>query len=139
MLNSPSFFANGDISPSRFVGIAADFRVTQTLANGKICGISQEGTRRFPQPSASASDNLAAQLGESVTVYGQGHSGIFMELGGPVTAGTWLKSDALGKGIACTNTGATPLAAENAGAIALQAGIAGDKIRVQVLLHPARA
>ena len=138
MLNSPSYFAGGDITPSRFVGISADFRVTQTVLNGKIMGISHEGTRRIPSPTASVDDVLAAKVGESVTVYGQGHTGIFLELGATVTAGAWLKSDALGRGIVCTNTGATPLSAENAGAVAMQGGIVGYKIRIQVLLQPAR-
>lgn len=139
MLNSPAYMASGNIGVSLFVGISGDFKVAQTVANGKICGVSQEGTRRFPSSGASSTDILAAIANEQVGVFGNGHSNIFLTLGGTVVAGNWLKSDANGAGVACTNTGATPLASENAGAVALQGGVAGDKIRIQVLIQPARA
>lgn len=134
MLNSPAYFASGDISPSRFVFISNDFRVQQSGANGRIVGISQEGTRRYPSTIQSADDGLAAKSGESVTVYGMGHSNIYLELGGTVAAGAYCKSDSLGRGV--TSTGAS---ADSLGAMALEAGVSGDKIRVYVLLNPARS
>ena len=139
MLNNPAYMASGNVGVSLFVGISGDFKVAQTVLNGKIAGVSQVGTRRFPSSAASSTDILAAIAGENVGVFGNGASNVFITLGGTVTAGTWLKSDANGAGVACTNAGGTPLASENAGAIALQGGVAGDKVRIQVLLHPARA
>jgi hypothetical protein len=132
MLNSPTYFASGNIYPSRFVFASNQFRVQQTGANGKIVGISQSGTRRFPDQD-NTNTPYAAITGEPIAVFGEGYSNVFLTLGGSVTAGAYLKADADGKGV--TSTGA---AADNVGAIAQQDGVSGDKILVQVILQPAR-
>ena len=133
MLQSPQFFASGNIYPSRFVRISNAYRVQQTGNNGRIIGVSQSGTRRFPD-TLNTNTGYAAISGEPVGVFGDGYAGVYLELGGNVTAGDFVKSDADGKGV--TSTGA---AADNVGAIALQDGASGEKILLYVQLNPARA
>ena len=124
---TPSFMASGDIRPSRFVTISGDHQVAESNANDKIIGISQQGTRDAPIPSASA---LAAASGETLKVYGDTQE-CSLELGVTVTAGMDLKSDADGQGVAITQ-GATN---QEVGATALACGVSGDIVRVQVQLR----
>lgn len=124
---NPSYVAEGDIRPSRFVKIGSgDFSVLEADANEAVLGIAMEGTKTAPIPSASAN---AAEDGDHLHVYGPGEE-CLLELGsGGITAGAYLKSDADGKGVAAATTGATQ---QNRGARALEGGAEGDKVRVVV-------
>lgn len=123
---SATFLAGGDINPSRFVTKSTtDWGVTQATADAIIFGISQEGARDAPIPSASV---LAAQSGESLKVYLDGAE-CTLDLGGTVTAGDELASDSTGQGVAVTPAATSR---ENVGAIALESGIDGDLRRVRV-------
>jgi len=130
MAISPNFIAGGNISPSRFVrqDDTADFQVLEADANSKLAGISMEGTREAPIPSVSTA--LAAQSGEPLQVYGDTEE-CLLELGGTVRPGEDLKSDADGKGVTIA-AGAT---VQEIGAVALENGVDGELIRVQVSLR----
>ena len=132
MLNNPAYFASGTIYPSRFVTMSNQFRVQQAGANARVVGISQEGTKFFPD-QAGVNATYAATTGDPIAVYGDLESNIYLELGGTVSAGAYLKSDANAKGV--TSTGAVT---DNLGAQALEDGVSGDKIRVQVTINPTR-
>lgn len=117
--------AGGNIYPCRFVSYSGEYVVTQTGANGKCFGISQPGTNEAPTPSES--NGYAAISGQQLTVY-QETSEPLLELGGTVSAGDELKSDTNGKGVALAGSGS-----ENIGAIALQDGVSGTKIKVRMI------
>lgn len=123
---SVSRVATGDIAPSRFVkaaGTTLDGKVTACGADEIPCGISHRGTRM--PPWTELDDGLAAKAGENVHVYGQGMEAQ-LELGGTVTVGARLKSDADGKGVATTTN------TDTYGAIAQYSGVAGEYILVLV-------
>ena len=131
---TPSYIAKGDVYTCRFVKSDGtnDFAVVQATANDVVRGISQEGNREAPIPSVTSS--LAAQDGESLKVYGETQE-CLLELGGTVAAGDRLKSDANGKGVNIATTGTTE---QNIGAVALEGGASGAKIRVQVAISETR-
>lgn len=126
-IQSPQWVAGGNIAPSRFVMNikTEDFTCVQATANLKVVGISMEGTREAPIPSVSTS--LAAEDGENLQVYGNTEI-CLLELGGTVVSGDDLKSDADGKGVVSAQ-GST---SQQIGAVALQAGVSGNLILVQV-------
>lgn len=128
----PSFTktANGNIAPSRFVRLdtTADGRVVQAGAGEKIYGISQPGTRRASY--SSLDDGYCAIVGESLQIYGPGSDkDVMLELGGTVSAGDRLKSDADGKGVVTTTSG------NEVGAIAQVGGTSGQLIPVQPVFN----
>jgi len=128
MNDRPHFVANGDIRPCRFVkhdtSIAAA-AVLEADADERPIGISMEGTEQFPATGNSAN---AASAGKELDVHIIGDM-CLLELGtGGATVDGLLKSDADGKGVAATAD------AEWVGAIALETGIAGEKIRVLPVL-----
>jgi len=125
------FRAGGTIRPSRFVKITGDSTVEECDAGDPIFGISGEWTRDTPVDVYTSTGINAALDGDQVTIYGTGDAGCLLEIAGVVTAGSLLQSDANGAGIVLTTIPAT--ADQEAGAVALEAGAAGDKIRVQVL------
>ena len=119
-----SYFANGDIFPSRFVKLdPADGKVVQCLAGDLPFGISQEGTRRSPYVDSSGK---AAAAGEPLAVYTLGERAL-LQVNGPVTPELRLKADANGMGIAV----ASP-SVDAYGGIALFNGAAGKLIEVLV-------
>jgi hypothetical protein len=125
--NEISYRANGTIAPCRFVVIdtTADERVIQaSAATTELVGISQEGQKRTPG-LAGSDTTIAAEAGDSLRVHGLGND-CLLTLGGTVTRGDLLTSDANGQGI-------TASAGNFVGAIALQSGTSGVKIRVQVV------
>jgi hypothetical protein len=125
---NPSYFAAGDVNVARFVTPAGDNTVEEADANELILGVSQEGPR-LP-PGIYGADALAAVSGEQLRVYGIGET-CMLEVGDSVSAGRYLKSDADGKGVhLATGTGTL----QYYGAISLENGAAGEKIRVQVQL-----
>ena len=103
-----------------------DFGVLAAGANEATIGISQEGTEAAPIPGASTK---AASAGKPVRVHGLGEVCLLM-LGGTVTRFDYIKSGAAGVGITAATTGAT---AQEIGAQALQSGVSGEKILVQVV------
>jgi hypothetical protein len=122
------------VAPSVFVtqvGVSA-YSVQQCGANGVPIGISQEGTRSAPDDEnagstyAGAYTGTAGYTGDPIQCYTLGDV-CLLTLGTTVTVGAQLASDANGKGVLGT-TG------QNLGAEALEAGNAGDLIRVQVVL-----
>lgn len=117
--------AGGNISPSRFVTQSTtDWKVTQSGAGSKVLGVSQVGTNFAPIPEVSSP--YAAIAGQQLSVFEDGEE-CLLELGGSVTAGDELKSDASGKGVVLAGSGA-----ENIGALALQSGSSGELIKVRV-------
>lgn len=127
-METPSFIARGNITMSRFVKLdtATDNGVLQAGTNERVFGIASEAGRESPIPALSTM--YAAQDGDNLHVYGPGQN-CLLELGDTVAAGDLLKSDTDGKGVPAATSGAT---AQEVGALALQAGAAGAKIRVRV-------
>lgn len=118
--------AGGNIYPARFVkrDTSNDQTVLQCTANAQSCGITVDATAAAPTPGASG---YAAVDGGQVRLYTPGEA-TYLELAGTVAAGDKLKSDSNGCGVV---VGAydkdTP---QYVGAIAAQAGVSGDKIKV---------
>lgn len=127
--------ARGNILPFRFVRLdtSTENGCVQAGDNTDIIGVSQGGTN-MPEVSGLISAQYAAQSGQPVRVQGVG-SIAMLELGGTVTPGTYLKSDANGRGVAVATTGTV---IQNYGAIALQGGSAGSIIRVMVIIGKVR-
>jgi hypothetical protein len=59
----------------------------------------------------------------------------YVEAGATVTAGQYLKSDSQGRAVPVATSGTT---VQNYGAIALQGGSSGEKIRVLVIIGKVR-
>lgn len=127
-MSSPNLVAKGNILPSRFVKFDGtnDYGVIQGTANARVAGIASEAGRECPLPSVSTM--YAAQSGDPIHVYGDGEQ-CLLELNDTVVPGAVLKSDGNGYGVNWDVTGTTT---QEGGAVALQGGVAGDKIRVQV-------
>lgn len=117
--------ANGTIRPSRFVKLdtTADGKVLEADAGDQIYGISQPGTRNTPY--SDLDDGNAAKTGETLKIFGPPEKGVLLELGGTVTRGQLLKSDADGKGV---NAGTDK---DQYGAVAEASGVSGELIPVQ--------
>lgn len=122
-----TFNANGNIAPSRAVKIdtSKDFSVIQGTANSKNCGIAQKGERLDP----SNSDGFAAIAGEAILVYGDGAKDVPAQLGGSVTRGDRLKSDANGKLVVVASNN------DEVCAVANQNGAADELISVDVVIY----
>ena len=119
-----SYFANGDIFPSRFVKLdPADGKVVQCLAGDLPFGISQEGTRRSPYVDPSGK---AAAAGEPVLVYTLGERAL-LQVNATITPQTRLKADANGMGIPVVSP-----SVDAYGGIALFNGAAGKLIETLV-------
>ncbi len=118
------FIANGTINPCRFVKITTTTtgRVEQAGAGSQIFGISQTGIRRDLYID---SNGYAALVGEPIGVFDDGEE-CLLELGGTVSAGDRLKSDANGKGVTTTTN------LDEYGAIAIWSGVSGEQVRVKV-------
>ncbi len=132
----PRLVAGGDIRPCRFVKMstAADDRGLECDANELPIGISYENGKYPPLNDLVTTNNHAA-AGDPIGLYGDGDQ-CLLELGsGGATRGGRLKSDADGKGVAIATTGTT---IQNYGAIALESGSEGEKIRVFILIGSER-
>ena len=112
-----SFYASGAIAAYRFVKFAAaDNAMAQASAStDMIIGISN---------LLGAEDTRPVDVGFVGDV-------VLLDIGGTVTRGQDLTSDANGKGVAVTNTVAAATNT-NVGAVALQSGVDGDRISVLV-------
>lgn len=120
-----SYVANGNIKSSRFVkgDTTAEGKVLVAGAGEAVLGISNEGGRRAPHPDITDS-GYAAIAGENLRVYTEPDECLLC-LGGTATLHALLKADSDGAGVVAS-TG------DLVGAIALQAGIATQLIRVRV-------
>lgn len=120
-----SYISTGNIYPCRIVKLAttADGKVTQSGAGDASIGISQQGTRRSPYID---SNGYAASAGEPLFVHDLPGEECELDLGGTVTPGMYLKADSNGKGV---NAGTDKDAYV---AIAKQAGVSGERIKVEI-------
>lgn len=120
--------AGGSIKPMRFVALDTSNpgRVTQAGAGAQIYGVSGVGKRYAPY--ASLDDGYHAVAGENAIVHGPPEKDVSLVLGGTVTTGQFIKSDANGEGVASTAD------QEDVGAIAMADGVAGDAIPVQLIV-----
>lgn len=127
-----SFVANGNIGPCRFVkqDTTTDGRVLQCGSGDQPFGISQKATHLIALSGGgfSTDDGFAATAGLELQVFGQGHMNVYLELGGTVANGDFLKPDANGKGV----TAGTDK--DKYGARALAAGTSGKLIPVEVVI-----
>lgn len=124
------FMANGNIKASRFVKIdtTVNNAVLQCSTNQATIGISQEGTK-YP-PASDQTNVYAAEQYDNIEVYADGTDECLLCLGtGGAYAGAYLVSDSDGCGTIAATTGAT---AQLIGAVAMQAGLSGELIRVKV-------
>lgn len=80
-------------------------------------------------PIIGVSDGMGAAIAEMADVHLMGI--VLIELGGTVTAGQTLSSDATGRGVGVVGATTTT---RRVGAIALQPGVSGD--RIQALIVP---
>ncbi len=128
---SSSYFASGNISPSRFVKLDTTYvdggYVLQAGAGDKLIGVAQDATHAFPYlglDDGYAAASLTNQLGVWTP-----NDECKLEAGAACTVGDLLKSDTNGKGIPTTADG------DYYGARALQAATAaGQLIRARVEL-----
>lgn len=118
--------ANGNIAPCRFVKLGTTGRVTQAGAGEQPFGVSGQGTRNAPY--GSLDDGYHAIAGEDCEVHGPPEKDVSLDIGGTVAIGNFLKSDANGKGVAGSAD------KDKVGALALQSGVDGDQIRVQLIV-----
>ena len=120
---SESMVAGGTIEPRRFVKHnGTDNTVIQATANDITTGISAPISRKFD-------DRSSADSGEQLVVKRLQGEAAELEVGGTVSAGDRLKSDASGKGVKVATTGTT---VQEYGAVADQDGASGDVIRVVI-------
>jgi hypothetical protein len=125
MSDSFSLKAGGDILPSRFIKISADYTaVAATAETDLVFGISHDSTKAAPADGLASDKH--AEAGDHVSYYKLGDS-CLLELGGTVAAGGLIEPGAAGVGVAAA--GANTLA----GAVALEGGVSGELIRVQIL------
>jgi hypothetical protein len=122
--------AGGTINPSRFVmlDVSNAFVGLQATAGAGIMGISHESTRTAPVPDTSASQTHCIS-GEPIGLYDDNEI-CLLEIGDTVAVGDKLKSDANGKGIPVDTTSG---GYQEVGAVAVQGGSSGDKIKVKPL------
>lgn len=121
-----SYVANGNIGPSRFVKLdtTAPGKVLEATTNDKMCGISQAGTRRAPQTGID--DGYAAIAGENIQVFEPGDV-CWVEAGGTIAIDDRLEATTDGKAVTTTTDN------DWVGAKALQSGVSGQLIKVEVL------
>lgn len=120
-----SYTSGGNISPSRFVAISSgvDYTAIQCDASKEPVGISQKWLETY-------NATYHATSGRPVSVLGVGATA-FLELGGTVSAGDFLKSDADGKGVKASTTLSSH---QSVGGRALTNGYSGELIEVRVEL-----
>ncbi len=127
-LNNPKTFgAGGDVYVCRFVKFTSNAGsvVQAAAASDAVIGVSTQD-ERLPSTLGGTAD-LAAASGQGVKVFTVGQEAV-LELGtGGCTAGNTLESDANGKGVVSSAT-----AGKTYAAIALETGVAGDRVRVWI-------
>lgn len=131
MFGSYSKLPSGNIKPSRFVVLQSDDTVQQSGANGDVWGISQPSTRNLAL--SGFDDGYAGINGDPpINIFGPGDDAAPLELGGTVTEGNLLKSDANGAGIVANTD------KDKAGARAMRSGVSGDVIPVKPMRFDVR-
>lgn len=124
MMGSFSKFAGGNVAPCVFVKLdSTQGRAVTCGANEAIFGISQPQTRNLAL--SGRDDGYAAIEGENLNIIGPGDDEALLRLGGTVTHGQYIKSDASGYGVAATSD------KDHVGAQCLQGGVSGDLVRVK--------
>ena len=127
----PNLVASGNIRPFRFVKMSGNFTGAEADANDPIIGVAYPGTDYPPVVDDRVTvGEFAAIAGEVISILGDGEQGL-VELAETVTAGKRVKSDADGLAVAVLLTGTTR---QEYGAILLEGGDAGDRVRCYVQL-----
>ena len=124
---SRSYIAGGNVAPSVFVTPDTSVvggQVVQAGAGDKVFGISQPGTRQAPL--AGLDDGFCAIAGQGLMVLDAKDVG-WLQIGGTVTFGDFLKPTTGGVGVTTTSDG------DFYGARALESGVSGDLINVEVM------
>lgn len=124
-----SYTAGGNISPCRFVAIESgtDYTAIQCDASKVPVGVCGKGKETY-------NGTYHATDGRPVLVHGLGQTAL-LELGGVVSAGMFLKSDADGKGVEASLTASSH---QDIGARALMSGFSGEFVEVRVELMSGR-
>jgi hypothetical protein len=125
-----SRIASGTIYPSRFVTLDTTTmgHVLQATAGQQVYGISGPGTDR--PPFGALDTGQCAVIGEQLEIFeaGDSHDTVVpLQLGGTVTQGDRLKSDANGCGVTTTTT------SQEVGAIAEVSGVSGNIVPVRLV------
>lgn len=135
-MEAPSYVASGAISPCRFVaGVpgSAAYAFQAVATSSQVIGVSQDGPYYAPGMIGFSGANPAAPDGVSFRVYAPGEE-CLLELGGLVSANTFLGSDSSGRGVMLDATvTANPTWV---GAYCLDNGLTGDIVRVIVRQFP---
>lgn len=125
-----SYAPNGNISPNRFV--KADTTTTggyvvQAGAGDPVLGVSQPGTRQAPL--SGLDDTYAGVAGGPHVEVATPGDRTWLQTGGAVTWGDYLKSDSSGRGVTASSDG------DWYGARALQTGTAADQlVEVEIII-----
>jgi hypothetical protein len=129
MFGSFSKLPAGNIAPARFVKLGAVAGTCLQCGAGEdIYGISTPHTRKLAL--SGIDDGFAGVDGDgALNIIGPGDDEALLELGGTVTYGQRLKSDADGKGVAATTD------KDKTGAIAQSAGTSGMLIKVKPMRY----
>lgn len=133
-LTMPNFIAGGNVARCRFISrhsTGFNTVIQASAATQLLVGISADWTK-YPPGSVSdtAISGLHAQTGDQVSYHGPLQM-CLLELGGTVSDPRIpLTSDADGKGVATAPSDGTTV---YYGALPLEAGVSGDKIKVWVL------
>lgn len=124
MPGSFSKLCGGNVRPSRFVVLGTANTVTEAGANGDVWGISQPYT--WKMALSGWDDGFAGTTASPpINIFGPGDDACKLVLGGTVSIGQKIKSDANGAGVAVTAD------QDKVGAVAQEAGISGDVIWVK--------
>jgi hypothetical protein len=128
MADIVSKLCNGNVAPSRFVKEDSSTTAGFVLAAGATdtpFGISQEGVM-FPPMGGLDNGFAGIQNGPPISVYING-SECWLELGGTVSYGDFLKPSTNGVGVTASSDG------DIYGAMAEESGVSGNLIRVRVV------
>ncbi len=133
MDQAPIMQANATILIASIVMIdsSRNNAVIPCTSNGKAFGVSQVGSRDASIPLITTNPPEAAEQGEMITVYTDGHICLLRAGTGGVTAGNDIKSgDATGVGVPCLDTtGATK---EYSVGVAMETAAAGEMFKLLV-------
>jgi hypothetical protein len=126
---SMSFLANGNIYPSRFVKNDTSTTGGYIIMAGsgdRTIGVSQPGVRQ--PPISGLDDGYAGVQNVNQVEVATEKDETWLELGGTVTYGDYLKASTNGVGVTAGSD------TDQYGAQALQSGKSGDLIRVLVII-----
>lgn len=130
MIGELQLTARGNINPFRFVRVdTTENGCVQAGDNTDVIGVAQGGTNK-PEVTGLITAQYAAEDGQPVRVASVG-AVTLLEIGGAVTPGQYLKSDAQGRGVPVATSGTT---VQKYGAVALQGGTSGSIVRVAVVI-----